>query len=223
MSGTDFELTAFGPITALCVMAAEAEYGPALKARITPLITGVGPVEAAVSTTAALAELAQAGELPDLVISLGSAGSQTLDHGRIYWVDEVAYRDMDATVLGFARGVTPFLDQPASLTLASGPQGQPYARLATGGSVVSGEAYDAVDADMVDMETYAVVRAAARFGLPVIGLRGISDGKADLTVLEDWTGTLSVIDEGLAEALDLLAAELTRLTADLPEPQPEPS
>lgn len=223
MSGTDFELTTFGPITALCVMAAEAEYGPALKARITPLITGVGPVEAAVSTTAALAELAQAGELPDLVISLGSAGSQTLDHGRIYWVDEVAYRDMDATVLGFARGVTPFLDQPASLTLASGPQGQPYARLATGGSVVSGEAYDAVDADMVDMETYAVVRAAARFGLPVIGLRGISDGKADLTVLEDWTGTLSVIDEGLAEALDLLAAELTRLTADLPEPQPEPS
>lgn len=223
MSGADFELTAFGPITALCVMAAEAEYGPALKARITPLITGVGPVEAAVSTTAALAELAQAGELPDLVISLGSAGSQTLDHGRVYWVDEVAYRDMDATVLGFPPGVTPFLDQPASLTLASGPQGQPYARLATGGSVVSGEAYDAIDADMVDMETYAVVRAAARFGLPVIGLRGISDGKADLTVLEDWTATLAVIDEGLAEALDLLAAELTRLTADLPEPQPEPS
>ena len=223
MSGSDFEFVQFGPITALCVMAAEAEYGPALKARIKPLITGVGPVEAAIATTAALAQLAHADSLPDLVISLGSAGSQTLDHGRVYWVDEVTYRDMDATVLGFAPGVTPFLGEPAGLTLASGPQGQPYARLATGGSVVSGEAYDAIDADMVDMETYAVVRAAARFGLPVIGLRGISDGKADLTVLEDWTGTLSVIDEGLAEALDLLAAELTRLTADLPEPQPEPS
>ena len=213
MSGGAYELVRFGPISALCVMAAEAEYGPALRARIQPLITGVGPVEAAVSTTAALAELAQADGLPDLVISLGSAGSQTLDHGRIYWVDEVAYRDMDATLLGFAPGVTPFLGEPASLTLASGPQGQPYARLATGGSVVSGEAYDPIDADMVDMETYAVVRAAARFGLPVIGVRGISDGKADLTVLEDWTGTLAVIDQGLAEALDLLAAELTRLTA----------
>jgi len=213
VSGGAYELVRFGPISALCVMAAEAEYGPALRARIQPLITGVGPVEAAVSTTAALAELAQADGLPDLVISLGSAGSQTLDHGRIYWVDEVAYRDMDATLLGFAPGVTPFLGEPASLTLASGPQGQPYARLATGGSVVSGEAYDPIDADMVDMETYAVVRAAARFGLPVIGVRGISDGKADLTVLEDWTGTLAVIDQGLAEALDLLAAELTRLTA----------
>ena len=217
MSAGGYELKAFGPITALCVMAAEPEYGPALKARINPLMTGVGPVEAAVETTAALAGLAQADALPDLVICLGSAGSQTLDHGRVYWIDEVAYRDMDASVLGFARGVTPFLDLPASLTLASGPQGQPYARLATGASVVSGEAYDDIDADMVDMETYAVVRAAARFGLPVIGLRGVSDGRADLTGLSDWTDTLHIIDEGLAEALDLLEHELTRLTADLAE------
>jgi adenosylhomocysteine nucleosidase len=213
VSETGFELKVFGPITALCVMAAEPEYGPALRARIKPLMTGVGPVEAAVETTATLAGLAQADALPDLVICLGSAGSQTLDHGRVYWIDEVAYRDMDASVLGFARGVTPFLGLPASLTLASGPQGQPYARLATGASVVSGEAYDDIDADMVDMETYAVVRAAARFGLPVIGLRGVSDGKADLTGLSDWTDTLHVIDEGLAEALDLLENELTRLTA----------
>ena len=209
----NWSLSRLGPMTVLYVMATEQEYGPALRARIKPLITGVGPVEAAVETTAALAELAQSDSLPDLVISLGSGGSQTLDHGRIYWIDEVAYRDMDATALGFATGVTPFLDEPATITLASGPQGQPYARLATGASVVTGEAYDAIDADMVDMETYAVVRAAARFGLPVIGVRGVSDGKADLTVLEDWTGTLGVIDQGLAEALDLLESEFTRLTA----------
>ena len=216
MSGT-FELSSFGPLTALCVMAAEAEYGPALRARIRPLITGVGPVEAAVATTGALAMLEREGRLPDLLISLGSAGSQTLEHGRVYWVDEVSYRDMDASAIGFAKGVTPFLDQPAVLTLASGPAGQPYARLATGASVVSGEAYDDIDADMVDMETYAVVRAAARFDVPVLGLRGISDGKADLTGLSDWTDTLAVIDEGLADALDLLNAEFERLTAPLPE------
>ncbi|MDP3404435.1 MAG: 5'-methylthioadenosine/S-adenosylhomocysteine nucleosidase [Brevundimonas sp.] len=219
MSGT-FELTPFGPLTALCVMAAELEYGPALKTRIKPLITGLGPVEAAVQTTAALSALERDGRLPDVVISLGSAGSQTLEHGRVYWVDEVSYRDMDASPLGFAPGVTPYLDQPASLTLASGPAGQPYARLATGASIVTGEAYDAIDADMVDMETYAVVRAAAKFDVPVLGLRGISDGKADLTGLSDWTDTLSVIDEGLAEALDLLKAEFERLTAPLPEETP---
>lgn len=217
---TPWNLTAFGPLTALCVMAAQAEYGPALKARIRPLITGVGPVEAAVETTIALAMLEREGRLPDLILSLGSAGSQTLQHGRVYWVDEVAYRDMDASAIGFPKGVTPFLDEPAVLTLASGPAGQPYARLATGGSVVTGEAYDDIDADMVDMETYAVVRAAAKFDVPVMGLRGISDGKADLTGLSDWTDTLSVIDEGLAEALDLLKAEFERLTAPLPEETP---
>ncbi|MBU1345933.1 MAG: 5'-methylthioadenosine/S-adenosylhomocysteine nucleosidase [Alphaproteobacteria bacterium] len=210
-----FELSNFGPLTALCVMAAELEYGPALKARIKPLITGVGPVEAAVETTAALAQLEREGRLPDLILSLGSAGSQSLEHGRIYWVDEVGYRDMDASAIGFAKGVTPFLDREPVLTLASGPAGQPYARLATGASVVTGEAYDDIDAEMVDMETYAVVRAAAKFGVPVMGLRGISDGKADLTVLEDWTNTLSVIDAGLAEALDLLKAEFERLTAEI--------
>lgn len=31
----------------LFVMAVDAEYGPHLKSRITPLMTGVGPVEAA--------------------------------------------------------------------------------------------------------------------------------------------------------------------------------
>ena len=215
---TPWDLTPFGPLTVLCVMAAQAEYGPALRARIRPLITGVGPVEAAVETTAALARLAAEDRLPDVLISLGSAGSQKLEHARVYWVDEVAYRDMDASAIGFPRGVTPFLDEPPSLTLASGPAGQPYARLATGASVVTGEAYDDIDADMVDMETYAVVRAAAKFGVPVMGLRGISDGKADLTGLSDWTDTLSVIDEGLAEALDLLKAEFERLIADSMEP-----
>ena len=218
MSGT-FELTTLGPLKALCVMAAHAEYGPALKARIAPLITGIGPVEAAVETTAALAQLAAQDALPDLIVSLGSAGSQTLDHGRVYWVDEVGYRDMDASAIGFAKGVTPFLDIEPVLTLASGPAGQPYARLATGASVVSGEAYDDIDADMVDMETYAVVRAAAKFGVPVMGVRGISDGKADLTGLSDWTDTLAVIDEGLADALDLLKAEFERLTAEATEAQ----
>src|SRR5690606_13616165 len=55
----------------LFVMAARAEYGPHLQTRITPLITGVGPVEAAVVTASALTRLSLAGTPPDLVVSLG--------------------------------------------------------------------------------------------------------------------------------------------------------
>src|SRR5690606_40031957 len=55
----------------LFVMAARAEYGPHLQQRFIPLLTGIGPVEAAVQLTTALTTLAARGELPDLVVSLG--------------------------------------------------------------------------------------------------------------------------------------------------------
>ena len=200
----DWILSSFGPKTALCVMAAEPEYGPALRARIRPLITGVGPVEAAAGVAHALALLQAEGALPDFLLSLGSAGSRTLDHARVYRIASVSYRDMDARALGFPKGETPFPRLPAVLPLADGPAALPIARLATGASVVSGAAYDAVDADMVDMETFAVVRAAARFGVPVMGLRGVSDGRSDLSALEHWTDALAEVDQALAEALDLL-------------------
>ena len=61
----------------LFVMAVENEYGPHLQRLIRPLMTGVGPVEAAVEVTAALAALDRQGALPDLVLSLGSAGSRS--------------------------------------------------------------------------------------------------------------------------------------------------
>lgn len=205
----DWALSRFGPKTVLCVMAAEPEYGPALRARVRPLITGVGPVEAAAAVGHALAELKAEAALPDMLVSLGSAGSRTLDHARVYRVSEVAYRDMDASALGFPKGETPFPRLPAVLPLAGGPASLPPARLATGASVVSGGAYDAVDADMVDMETFAVVRAAARFDVPVMGLRGVSDGRADLTELQHWTDALAEIDLRLAEALDLLHDHFT--------------
>lgn len=205
----DWTLSRFGLKTVLCVMAAEPEYGPALQARIRPLITGVGPVEAAASVGHALADLRVEGNLPDMVVSLGSAGSRTLDHARVYRVSHVAYRDMDASVLGFPKGETPFLPGSAVLTLAGGPAALPTARLASGASVVSGAAYDAVDADMVDMETYAVARAAARFSVPVLGLRGVSDGRSDLSELTHWTDALAEIDLRLAEALDLLHDHFT--------------
>mgnify|MGYP001810074476 CR=1 FL=1 len=58
------------------------------------------------------------------------------------------------------------------------------------------------------METWALVRAAMRFDVPLIALRGVSDGRAELTALEDWTSTLHHVDENLAIALDRLKAVL---------------
>lgn len=193
----------------LYVMAAEAEYGPHLRARINPLITGVGPVEAAVSVTRALARAEQNDSLPRLVVSLGSAGSRRLEQCGLYQASSVGYRDMDASPLGFARGQTPFLDLPPVLPLTTVP-GLPTATLSTGANIVSGPAYDGIDAEMVDMETYAILRACQAFGIPLLALRGISDGAVELVHVSDWTQYLGIIDEKLAAAIGVIEAAFAR-------------
>ena len=188
----------------LFVMAAEAEYGPHLRKLFTPLMTGVGPVEAGVRLGAELGRLKIQEALPELVVSLGSAGSRTLEQAEIYQAVSVSYRDMDASPLGFEKGATPFLDLPVTVPLPFVIPGIKTAALSTGGTIVSGAAYDAIDADMVDMETFACLRACQLFGVPLIGLRGISDGAADLRHVNDWTEYLHVIDEKLAVAIGFL-------------------
>lgn len=190
----------------LYVMAVDAEYGPHLKARISPILTGVGPVEAAVVLTHELARREAEGTLPQLVVSLGSAGSNRLEQGAVYQANSVAYRDMDASPLGFEVGVTPFLHLPAVLPLGPFIPGVPKATLSTGANIISGDHYDRITAEMVDMETYAVLRACQRFRLPLIALRGISDGVEELRGLTSWTQYLHVVDERLAEVVDRLEA-----------------
>jgi adenosylhomocysteine nucleosidase len=191
-------------------MAAEAEYGPHLRARFTPLMTGVGPVEAAVTLSSHLARLDGRNMLPDFVVSLGSAGARALEQTGVYQVSSVAYRDMDASVLGFEKGCTPFLDLPAVLPMPIKIDGIESASISTGGGIVSGNGYDDIGADMVDMETFAILRACQAFNVPLIGLRGISDGKVPLTGYTDWSEYLHIIDEKLAEAVDLVLAHVSR-------------
>jgi adenosylhomocysteine nucleosidase len=190
-------------------MATELEFGAELRNRITPLITGVGPVEAAIALTEQLTKLSLEDRLPLLVVSLGSAGSAQLDQCGLYQASEVSWRDMDASAIGFEVGVVPFLDLPATQTLGPFVPGIPMASLSSGANVVSGRGYDGIVEHMVDMETYAVLRACQRFGLPLIALRGISDGDRELGKQTDWTQYLGIIDVKLAQAVDRLEAAVT--------------
>lgn len=192
----------------LFVMAAMPEYGPQLRKRIQPAIVGVGPVEAALETGLPLRLAQEAGTMPGLVVCLGSAGSRILPQGEIYQASSVSWRDMDASPLGFDKGQTPFTDHLVETPLETPLPGVPSARLSTGSDVVTGSRYLAIDADMVDMESFAVMRACQRFGVPMVALRGISDGAADLRRYEDWTHLLDALDERLAIAVDTLAVVL---------------
>lgn len=190
----------------LFVMATDHEYGEHLRARITPLITGVGPVEAAIGTTMRLEQLRRANDLPDLVVSLGSAGSRRCELGGVYQIRSVSWRDMDASAIGFPPGVTPFADHSAIVALPTPLAGVPSATLSTGSDIVVGDRYAAIDADLVDMETFAVLRACQRYGVPMMGLRGISDGPGKLDGVAGWTELLPLLDERLAVAVDRLVS-----------------
>lgn len=203
-----YEMKPIAGKSVLFVMAADAEYGVFLRTRISPLMTGVGPVEAAVVLTKELARLSSHDDLPDLVVSLGSAGSAALEQAEIYQVSAVSYRDMDASAFGFEKGKTPFLDLPVSVELPLRIPGIPAATLSSGANVVSGAAYQSIEAQMVDMETFAILRACQSFNIPLIGLRGISDGRHDVNHIDDWTQYLHVIDKKLALAVDGLQTAL---------------
>jgi adenosylhomocysteine nucleosidase len=196
----------FGGKKVLFVMASPSEYGPHLQAMFNPLI--IGPVEAAVVVSAVLADLSLRGALPDLVVSLGSAGSAKLVQTEIYQAVSVGYRDMDASALGYAKGQTPSADFPIIIPLPYHVPGIASASLSTGANIVTGSAYDDIDADMVDMESFAILRTCQRFAVPLIGLRGISDGDETVKQVSDWTRYLHIIDEKLAQSVRLIEAAL---------------
>ena len=198
----NFQLNTINGHALLYVMAVNAEYGPHLKKRFTPLFTGVGPVEAAITLATTLSALTTTGQSPHLIISLGSAGSRTLAQTQVYQATSVSYRDMDASLLGHEKGLTPYLDQPEKLDLPHRLSNIPHATLSTGAKVISGTDYDAIEADMVDMETYALKRVCQHFSLPLIALRGISDGDEELEGHHSWTQYLHIIDEKLAAIVD---------------------
>lgn len=208
----EFRIKTIADNNILYVMATLPEYGPNLRKRCQPLFTGIGPVEAGTQLSATLARLAAANALPDFVVSLGSAGSPTLPQTEIFQATSISYRDMDASPLGFEKGQTPFLDLPIEMLMPWQVPGLASARLSTGANIVSGAAYASIDADMVDMESFALLRATQIFDLPFITLRGISDGAADLNHIDDWTRYLQIIDEKFGPVIDRLEVSITNAT-----------
>ncbi len=207
-------------LSILYVMASHSECGKCLQSKIDPFMIGIGPVEAGVNLTAELGRLSYNESLPDLVVSLGSAGSSTLPQKEVFQVTALSYRDMDVSLLGYEKGCNPLLDLPAVVVLPLQVPDIKGATLSTGGSIVSGAAYDQIDADMVDMETFAVWRACQKYAVPMIGLRGISDGKKELGGLSDWEKHLDVLDEKLCQALDKLEIAVQKgLLASQPWPK----
>lgn len=185
-------------------VAALAEESEALEgAGAEVLHVGVGKVQAATALAHHLA--AHAGGI-DLVVNVGTAGAlggQVL--GEVYEVASVHQHDFDH------RGLSSFVGRP----LPGGPIQLPgpsdaTARLATGDRLIlEDDDRDelARDADLVDMEGYAIAATCRRFGVPVWLVKAVSDdadGESPMTFhrtlelcsqqLAAWAGQRGLLD-----------------------------
>jgi adenosylhomocysteine nucleosidase len=116
---------------------------------------------------------------------------------------------MDASAFGFPRGQTPFSPHPPTIEAAPVMPDFPCASCSTGANVVSD--HTLTGAELADMEYSALNDVAMKFGIALIGFKGISDGEKPLTgELVQWTELLPVIDKNLAEAIISLKAQIAQ-------------
>lgn len=164
----------------------------------------------------------------DLLVSLGTSGGLSKEKvGSLRLVGEFVEYDMDASGLGFERGLTPFsgaeeavirslspwAEELAAKALEASGRRADWARAASGDRFIqdAGEASalrEATGASIVDMESAAIAKLCAFRGhLDFLALRYVSDN-ADHAAMESWTSR--VADASLD--FDAFLFELARLS-----------
>ena len=166
---------------------AEAAYVPS---ELPVLVTGIGKTAAAAAVTRALASYDDLSGL--VIVNIGTAGALHDHHEGLHEPGVVLNHDLDADAIR-ARGYAP----QERLTCGPGPM-----VLATGDVFVTDPLVRtrlAAQADLVDMEGYAVVYAALQFGVPVRLVKHVSDN-ADESAM-DWPTMVDHSAKALGEWL----------------------
>ncbi|TVY04246.1 5'-methylthioadenosine/adenosylhomocysteine nucleosidase [Cohnella terricola] len=152
--------------------------------------SGIGKVNAAVATTILIER-----HRPELIINIGSAGAfdRKLNVGDVVVATEFKYGDVDATNFGYAKGQVP--QMPAAYPLAARwvdfvlhtianhkfSYAVDHGLVLTLDSFMSSQRrveqtlHDFPTVKVSDMEGLAIVQAADQYGIPVIGIKAVSD------------------------------------------------
>jgi nucleoside phosphorylase len=159
------------------------------------LVCGIGPVESALATAAALRDAT-----PHVLLHIGIAGAQTLEPPAVVLGSEAVYADVLDASSTFPRVERV---EPDGALLAEAHRLLPHAHvlpIATAGRVGGGGVCE-VEA----MEGFGVLRAAARAGVPALEVRAVSNAVGEQDRAR-WR---------IAEALAALAAAVPTLIAGL--------
>jgi futalosine hydrolase len=145
----------------LVVAATERELAGAAGAAT--LACGIGPVEAAVTTTRALAQ----GLRPDALLHVGIAGARGIPVPQLVIGSEAVYEDASAS------GRVPARVHPDPRLVDAAQRALPGARVLPIGT--SARVGGTSDCEVEAMEGFAVLRAARLAGVPAVEVRAVSN------------------------------------------------
>jgi len=158
------------------------------------LYTGVGKVNAAYHLTRAIVK-----KRPQIVINLGTAGSQVFETGSLVCCDRFVQRDIDVSPLGFEKYETPYSNRKIIFQYGQTVDFLPA------GICGTGDCFDTSFGDpiyqLVDMEAYALAQVCHAEKIPFLCIKYISDG-ADGESHQDWRPSLDDASVKLREILD---------------------
>lgn len=165
------------------------------------LYTGVGKVNAAYALTKELTFRNLMKRRPARVINIGTAGSRVFPTGSLVACNRFVQHDMNVTPLGFAVGETPFEEGPYVLEVAAMFPDLDHGTCASGDSFVTGKL--PVEADVMEMEAYALAKVCLREEMPFAAIKYITDGADENSAL-DWPERLRNAAEAFAEFVENL-------------------
>lgn len=194
----------------LFVVAARAE-ATAFDHALPVLVTGIGKIRSAAALAACLASYEAAGGLPSAVVNIGTAGALRGHVLGVHRVETVLLHDFSHSAVRKITGmdeypplnVGPRDDEGADAgpgPVAASTESGTGVVLATGDTFVADSAVrDALaeQADLVDMEGYAIAQVAHDFGVPVELIKHVSDS-ADETSGDVWAARAAELAEELA-------------------------
>lgn len=145
---------------------------------VNKVIVGVGKINAAYELTKAIRK-----HKPQLIINLGSAGSNIFKRGDVVCCTKFIQRDMDVRGLGFRLYETPFSNMHPILEYGIEVKELQQGICGTGDSFEMN--HFVADYNVVDMEAYPIAYISMMEKIPFLCLKYISDG-ADGTAADDW-------------------------------------
>ena len=181
----------------LVVAATDFECALVDDAAVRTVVSGIGPVEAALATSRAIAD-----EAPTAILQIGIAGAQTLPHASLVLGSEAVYCDVLDPLARIPRVERV---APDAELLAAARRALPDARVLPIGT--SGRVGGGVGCEVEAMEGFGVLRAAGLAGVPALELRAVSNPVAEAD-RDRWR--IDDALEALRAALPPLLEELAR-------------